>query len=94
MDWVGWVEKVGIVAALSMVVCSMLFFVLKWMVKQFSEELAGNRRERADYICILDRLTNAINTHNERSKEFQANVTLEHREMISSLGRINGYKHE
>ena len=67
-------------------------FGFKWILEQFNIELEGARKERTDYLNILNNMNRSITEHNERSKEFCDHVAQEHKEMIATLGRINGYK--
>lgn len=101
MDWIGWIEKVGLVSSLALIICSMFFFILKWVLEQFKIELIANRQDRKDYLDALHSIKEKLSEHEIRAKEFQCNVTLEHREMIKNLGeitvtlgRINGFRHE
>jgi predicted RND superfamily exporter protein len=93
-DWLGWMEKFGIGATMGLIVCSFFFFILKWVLEQFKKELEENRKERKEYLDVLAGIKVDISEHNARAREFQSNVQAEHKEMIISLGRINGYKHD
>jgi len=89
MDW-SLVERFGVAGLIAIP----FFLILKWVLEQFKLELVESRKERKDYLESLAKLTQCAEEHNARAKEFQANVQKEHREMITSLGRINGYKEE
>jgi hypothetical protein len=94
MDWAQLGKEFGLIGIALGSVLTMFFFILKWVLAQFKEELTGNRKERSEYICTLNNINANIAEHNARAKEFQTNVQAEHKEMIISLGRINGYKTE
>ena len=92
MEWISWMEKFGIGATMGLIICSFFFFILKWVLEQFKKELEENRKERVEYLTALNGIKQEMSEHNIRAKEFQCNVQAEHKEMITTLGRINGYK--
>jgi hypothetical protein len=92
MDWVTVGKEWGVVGIAVCGIIALIFLLLKWVLEQFKEELVNNRKERAEYLITLQIMRNDMCEHNVRAKEFQTNVQLEHKEMIISLGRINGYK--
>lgn len=92
MDWIRMCQEYGLIGVIMAAFITFLGFIIKWILAQFKVELESNRAERTAYLDILHKLREEIDDHNVRSKEFCANVTVEHREMISALGRINGYK--
>jgi hypothetical protein len=94
MNWITWIEKIGAVAGLALIISSMFFFILKWVLEQFKVELIANRAERIKYLETLHAIRTEIDDHNTRSKEFCASVAAEHKEMILTLGRINGFRKE
>lgn len=69
-------------------------FIVHWITAQLSKELDCNRKERAEYLNTLSEMRIDMRDHNERAKEAHASTQLEHKEMIITLGRINGYKHD
>ena len=96
MDWVMICKEFGIVGGiLLMVMLAIVTMSIKgwmWILEQFKHELNGNRVERKEYLDILHKMGAGIDEHNSRSKDFMAGSALEHKEMIITLGRINGYK--
>ena len=84
----------GLIGVVVVSVITMFFFILKWVLAQFNEELNGNRDERKRYLETLAKISAQIEEHSARSREFHTANAAEHKEMIASLGRINGYKHE
>lgn len=89
MDW-SLVERFGVAGLIAIP----FFLILKWVLEQAKIELIENRKERIEYLRILAEMKQEIAEHNLRAKEFQTNVQAEHKEMIITLGRINGYKTE
>jgi hypothetical protein len=87
-------REYGLLGVVIFSVVTMFFFLLKWVLAQFKEELVNNRSERKDYLITLGKIREQIDEHNIRAKEFQCAVSLEHKEMILTLGRINGYTHK
>ena len=91
MDLVTLCKDFGIGVGVLLAIAGMFFFLLKWVLEQFKVELTENRKERVEYLKTLSKMEEGISEHNTRSKEFMTNVATEHKEMISALGRINGY---
>jgi hypothetical protein len=97
-------KELGILA----VVIVPFFFLVKWIADEFRVTLCAHREERRIWGELYAAHQKAIVEHNERAKSFQEHVQLEHEKMISNLekaclqhqemiltlGRINGYKHE
>jgi hypothetical protein len=92
MDWAQLGKDFGLIGAICGAVLTMFFFVLKWVLAQFKDELNGNRVERREYLCTLEKMNSNIEDHSLAAKEFHNAVQAEHKEMITTLGRINGYK--
>lgn len=91
-DWLTMCKDLGLLATLVLIVAGMFFLLLKWTLEQFKTELIENRKERVDYLKALAEIKDGVTEHNSRSREFMNSVAAEHREMILTLGRINGYK--
>jgi len=94
MDWMTACKEYGFMGLVMGAVIAAFFFLLKWILEQFKVELVGNRQERKEYLEILNSLKSEISEHNARAKEFHTSSIAEHKEMITVLGRINGYKHD
>ena len=92
MDWTAIGREFGLLGIVVISVAAALFLILKWVLEQFKVELQANRTERKDYLEVLAQIKQEMAEHNTRAKEFQCNVQAEHKEMITTLGRINGYK--
>ena len=96
MEWIMAAKEFGLVGGiLLLVMMSIVGMSIKgwmWILEQFKHELNNNRAERKEYLDILHKMGAGIDEHNIRSKEFMAGSALEHKEMIITLGRINGYK--
>jgi hypothetical protein len=92
MDWTRMAQDYGLIGVVMASFITFLGFIIKWILAQFKVELEANRVERTQYLDALHKIREEITDHNIRSKEFCINVTAEHKEMISCLGRINGYK--
>jgi len=73
-------------------------FGFKWILEQFKVELEGNRKERTEYLGILNKISTTMDEHDRRADERGAYVRQEHKEMMDVAketlliaGRINGY---
>jgi hypothetical protein len=86
-----------VIAVLFFIVWKILVWVMAWVDKQAVQQAA----ERDGWLCqlkaqseVLQKISASIDEHDKRADERGRYVREEHKEMISSLGRINGYKHE
>jgi len=94
------IENWGLGTALSAGVFIAFFFLLKWVLQQSSDQLKIMSEERKAWremqYEFAERLrelqTNNMLFHSE-VKEAHKFQREEHQEMITCLGRINGYKH-
>ena len=101
MEWLLWLEKFGLPTCFTLVIASFFFFLLKWVLEQSKVELIENRKERSQFLAILDKYAIGIQQHNQRSELFMDGVVKHHEKMINNLneititlGRINGYVKE
>jgi len=86
----------GIVTAtLFFIVWRLLVWVMKWVDKQDER----HNKERETWLEIITTMKQSIDIHNQSSIEARCATAEahrfqreEHKEMIVSLGRINGYK--
>ena len=99
-------SSMGLGAALSVAIFIAFFFLLKWVLGVSSEQLECMHRERQSWSEIqkgfieqMSHVQDQINTNIVTSSAFYAAVQEahrfqreEHKEMIASLSRINGYK--
>jgi len=84
-----------IIGILFFIVWKILLWVMAWVDKQAIQQA----EERKCFIMQIGEITKALENHNSNAREFHNQVAEahkfqreEHREMIASLGRINGYK--
>ena len=106
MDFATLFREFGLGTALSICVFIAFFFLLKWVLRASTDQLAQMAREREAWNIIQQ-------GHNEQSRiigeQMKANMVMaktfydsvveahrfqrdEHKEMITCLARINGYK--
>lgn len=78
-----------------------LFFLIKWIAEEFKALLVREYEERQKWLCVIQGFQKAIDEHSEQARTFHRTVEEanryqrdEHKQMIETLGRINGYKHE
>jgi len=77
-----------IVGTLFFIVWRMLVWVMKWVDKRED----SYNKERENWLTTLNKIQNCIERHDERAEERGKYVREEHKQMIETLGRINGYK--
>jgi hypothetical protein len=85
------------------VIIGVLFFILwrmlVWVMAFIKDIMAQQNVERQTWLCalnkhgeLLGKISETISEHDRRADERGKFVREEHKEMINSLGRINGYK--
>ncbi len=96
---VGIIREFGLGIGMSVAILVMFFFLLKWVLKQQETILKDAKEERAIWQTITKGFQDAIHDHTASAKAFHEEVKEahrfqreEHKEMITVLGRINGYK--
>ena len=98
MEWIMAAKEFGLVGGILLVVMmSIVVMSIKgwmWILEQFKHELNNNRAERKEYLDILHKMGAGIDEYNARSKEFMVGCSQNQKEMIITLGRINGFKKE
>lgn len=94
MDW-NIIKEFGIGGAVTF----LLFLVVKWtlettkdILKQASEERKIYQENHINNIKAIEKITASIDRHDEKAEERGKYVREEHKQMIETLGRINGYK--
>ena len=99
MDWARMCQEYGLIGVVKASFITFLGFIIKWILAQFKVELDGARKERTDYLCTLNKISNTIDEHDKRAEERGRYVRDEHKEIIDIAketlviaGRINGYK--
>ncbi len=94
MDWINWIEKIGLPAGIILIISSMFFFLLKWvlqtskcMIDSWQVSLKGLN----DQFIVMQQANKNFTDQVNEAHKYQRE---EHKEMITILGRINGYKHD
>jgi hypothetical protein len=87
MDF-GLFKELGIIS----VVAIPLFFLIKWIAEEFKEQLKRAHEFNMQATQRLNEICKVIERHDEKAEERGKYVREEHRQMIETLGRINGYK--
>jgi hypothetical protein len=87
---------------LGVVICAvivLLYKIVMWTLATTKEILAQAAKERECFTEKIAEVTKALDSHSATAREFHNQVVEahkfqreEHKEMIISLGRINGYK--
>ena len=100
MDWSKFSEY-GIVGLFLGVVLFILFKMIVWVMAFVKEQSIQHAAERRCWQATIDKSTDimgkvsaSIDRHDEKADERGRYVREEHKEMIETLGRINGYKKE
>lgn len=94
-------SEYGLVGLIIAVLFFILWKILVWVMAFVKEIQAQQAKERESWLCqlktqseVLLKISSSIDEHDKRADERGKYVREEHREMIQTLGRINGYKHE
>jgi len=101
-----WVKEYGIGGALVIGNITLLFVIVKWtlattrdILVQAAKERESNAKERESWNQAvnkhgdaIDRIIGSLTRHDEKAEERGRYVREEHKQMIETLGRINGYK--
>ena len=85
------------------IVVGILFFILwrmlVWVMAFVRETIQQHNDERITWLEVLrehrqklERLSNNMDEHDKRADERGKYIREEHKQMIETLGRINGYK--
>lgn len=97
ISWEQWGIGGAVICVLFFILWRILVWVMKWVDKQ-AEQHAAERKEwktTQDYNNkVLEKITAAIDRHDEKAEERGRYVREEHKQMIEVLGRINGFKTE
>ena len=97
-------KDIGVVA----IVAVPLFLLIKWITEEFKATLIRQHEERNKWADVIRGFQECLKEHTENAKSFHDEVKDAHkyqreehaelmdqmREVTSSLGRINGYKHQ
>lgn len=86
-------QQFGLIGLMIGAIVTLLFIIIKWTLATTKEILKQASVERADWKKTIDSITESIRKHDEKAEERGRYIREEHRQMIETLGRINGYKH-
>lgn len=94
-------SEYGLIGLMIMAIIGLLFIIIKWVLKEHHDLMAQQAEERKCWHETIMNLSDNINKtkdsiieHDRRADERGKFVREEHKQMIETLGRINGYKHE
>lgn len=94
-------KEYGLLGLMCGAVITLLFLIVKWTLSTTKEILSQANSERecwrqtiATANQSLQKICDCLDDHDKKAEERGKYVREEHRQMIESLGRINGYKHE
>lgn len=94
-EW-AWVKELGIAGLIFVP----FFFLLRWLLQEVKLILERETAERNLWAAIIRGFQDNISEHTLQAKVFHESVIEahrfqreEHKEMIITLGRINGYTH-
>lgn len=98
MDWAKFGEF-GLSGLMIGAIILLLWFIVKWVLEHTKELLAQQAKERESWNAALEKHNEAlqkivasIDKHDEKADERGRYVRDEHKEMMTILGRINGYR--
>lgn len=86
-----------VIAVLFIIVWRLLVWVMAWVDKQANQQAEERKcwqEQLKTNTETLQKISASIEEHDRRAEERGRYVREEHKEMIASLGRINGYKQE
>lgn len=95
ISWEQWGIAGVVIGILFFILWRMLIWVMKWVDKQAEQHQQERREWKATQDKnnqTLDRIISSIDRHDEKAEERGKYVREEHKQMIETLGRINGYK--
>lgn len=92
-------KEIGLNDPQLLLIAVLFFFLLKWVLKTSEHQLKGMAAERAQWQAMIQHFAGELGKITETNKAFHEEVKEahryqreEHKEMISCLGRINGYR--
>jgi len=83
-------KDIGIVA----VVAIPFFFLIKWIAEEFKKQLERAHEQNKYWSEIINSFQKCITEHTEKADAFHKAVQEEHKQMIETLGRINGWTND
>lgn len=97
--WMNFCREMGLGVTLAIATFAAFFFLLKWVLKASEKMLERMHEQEMRAWTVMEGYQKALQEHTAQAKEFHNSVQEahrfqreEHKEMIASLGRINGYK--
>ena len=100
-SWMTFCREMGLGVTLALAVFAAFFFLLKWVLKASEKMLDRMHEQEIRAWTVMDGYQKALQEHTAQAKDFHNSVNEahkyqreEHKEMILTLGRINGYKPE
>ena len=98
MPHIAW-EQYGIAGVVIGILFFILWRILIWAMKWVDKQSEQHLKEREDWLVVMNGIRAAIELHNQSSIEARRQQSeahdyqrSEHKEMIATLARINGYK--
>lgn len=92
-------REMGLGVTLAIATFAAFFFLLKWVLKASEKMLERMHEQEMKSWQVMEGYQKALNEHTSQAKEFHNAVQEahkyqreEHKQMIETLGRINGYK--
>lgn len=88
------VKEYGFGAVMAVANIVLLYKIVMWTLAAHKDFMASVQKERETWVETINKIQGAIENHDKKAEERGRFVREEHRQMIETLGRINGYKHE
>ena len=99
MEWLKTFENYGPVWLVLVLILAAVWKMIIWLMAFIKEDRVQQALEREKWLCRLEKLddsiektANNIDNHDKRADERGRYVREEHKQMIETLARINGYK--
>ena len=99
MEWLKTFENYGPVWLVLVLILAAVWKMIIWLMAFIKEDRVQQAIEREKWLCRLEKLddsiektANNIDNHDKRADERGSYVRAEHKQMIETLARINGYK--
>ena len=98
-SWMNFAREMGLGVTLAIATFAAFFFLLKWVLKASEKMLERMHEQELRAWATMEGYQKALQEHTAQAKEFHNTVQEayrfqreEHKQMIDTLGRINGYK--
>ena len=93
-------HQFGLVGIMAGAIITILWRMIVWVMAFVKDQNKFHSEERAIWHSTIERFNEAqngiiqsLNRHNEKAEERGRYVREEHKQMIETLSRINGFKH-